>query len=396
MSRGVENGEELARRRRARLEGGDTHPNTGDRRHPWLTNSATSTSQLKCPHRRRRFVSFWTIVRSLRRIWQLEWGVRRRQSAEIINGKAAITPETALELELVLSVPASFWNARERDYRAFLARQDQERKLAQQLEWLRNFPITRMAKAGWIGRPTDKKQQLKELLQFFGVASPEQWQSVFDNCEVAFRQSSAFTSDSYALSAWLRRGMSIADQVQCAKFDKARFIDALGQIRGLTAKPVSVFVPAMKELCAAAGVVVAFVPELPKARASGATRWLTADKALIQLSLRYKTDEQLWFTFFHEAAHILLHGKRLIFLDIGKSEGKLEDEANRWAAEFLIPNAVYDEFATLPSHSKNRIKALARSIGIAPGIVVGRLQHDGTLPHSHCNDLKRRLEWGGR
>jgi Zn-dependent peptidase ImmA (M78 family) len=120
---------------------------------------------------------------------------------------------------------------------------------------------------------------------------------------------------------------------------------------------------------------------------------LTADKALIQLSLRYKTEDQLWFTFFHEAAHIVLHRKRLIFLDISESEGELEQEANRCAAEFLIPRTEYDEFATLSSHSQNRIRAFARSIGIAPGIVVGRLQHDGILPHSHCNDLKRRLEW---
>ncbi|WP_226889680.1 hypothetical protein [Nostoc sp. MG11] len=43
--------------------------------------------------------------------------------------------------------------------------------------------------------------------------------------------------------------------------------------------------------------------------------------------------------------------------------------------------------------TKVGIERFAAEIGIAPGIVVGRLQHDGILPPSHCNDLKRRFEW---
>ena len=36
---------------------------------------------------------------------------------EIIMGKSAITSETALQLERVLGVPASFWNNLERNYK---------------------------------------------------------------------------------------------------------------------------------------------------------------------------------------------------------------------------------------------------------------------------------------
>lgn len=48
---------------------------------------------------------------------------------EIINGKAAITPETALQLERVLGIPASFWNNRERQYREALALIEEEKCL---------------------------------------------------------------------------------------------------------------------------------------------------------------------------------------------------------------------------------------------------------------------------
>jgi HTH-type transcriptional regulator/antitoxin HigA len=125
-----------------------------------------------------------------------------------------------------------------------------------------------------------------------------------------------------------------------------------------------------------------------------ATRWLSPSKALIQLSLRYKTDDHLWFSFFHEAGHILKHGKRDVFrkgTTFLMDETK-EEEANTFAADFLIPRREYLNFTSKNTLSKVNIKKFASQIKISPGIVVGRLQHDKLLPMSHCNDLKVRFE----
>jgi Zn-dependent peptidase ImmA (M78 family) len=148
-------------------------------------------------------------------------------------------------------------------------------------------------------------------------------------------------------------------------------------------------------LCAAAGVAVVFVPELPKTRICGATRWLNSDKALIQLSLRYKTDDHLWFAFFHEAGHILKHRKREVFLEFKEDQGDEEEkEADRFAADLLIPPAELKQFmASGKQRSIDGIQQFASEIGIAPGIVVGRLQHDGVLQQTHCNGLKCQLKW---
>jgi len=126
-----------------------------------------------------------------------------------------------------------------------------------------------------------------------------------------------------------------------------------------------------------------------------AARWLSPDKALIQLSLRHKTDDHLWFAFFHEVAHILLHGKRDFFVDVQDQETMetKEQEANRFVADLLIPRAEWRRFkATPPPFHADAIKLFAFRIGLAPGIVVGRLQHEGLLPRSHCNALKQRFE----
>jgi hypothetical protein len=177
-------------------------------------------------------------------------------------------------------------------------------------------------------------------------------------------------------------------------YEATRFREVLDRARDLTREPSGVFTRQLGTACAEAGVAVVFVPELPRLRTSGATRWLTPTKALIQLSRRYRTDDQLWFTFFHESAHILLHGKRDVFLEDDGESSEKEREADRFAGDRLIPPQALKAFvAGNTRFAKADIQRFADAVGVAPGIVVGRLQHDGHLPMSHCNDLKRRLEW---
>ena len=319
-------------------------------------------------------------------------GRPKKTISEIVNGKAAITPDTALELELVLGVPAEFWNNRERSYRSSLARREQEGRLEEDYGWCRRFPLRQMQRLRWVPECRERSHCVRTVLEFFGVASRAQWRELYSTCEVAYRKSAAFEVDEFALTAWLRRGEVQAEDVDTEPYDRARFLEALSEVRPLTRQPPEVFQPTVQALCAAAGVVVLFVPELPRSRVCGATRWLSPARALIQLSLRYKTDDHLWFTFFHEAAHLLLHGKRLIFLDVTHREGKEEQEANAWAANFLIPPDHYAELVEREL-SVTAIKLFADRIGIAPGIVVGRLQHDSMLPHTQGNALKRRFRW---
>ncbi len=167
----------------------------------------------------------------------------------------------------------------------------------------------------------------------------------------------------------------------------------LDEIRGLTTEKPEKFVPAMQELCSVAGVAVVFVPALPKTGVSGATRWINKDKAIIQLSLRYKTDDHLWFTFFHEAGHILLHGKKELFLEGANGLKKdKEEEANAFAEEELVPAKKLFKFIADKNFSKTSIKSFSKSIGVSPGIVVGQLQHKEVLNIRFCNDLKQRFE----
>jgi HTH-type transcriptional regulator / antitoxin HigA len=322
-------------------------------------------------------------------------GRAKKTINEIIKGKARITPQIALELEHVLSVPAGFWNTRESQYQEYLARKDERARLEQHIAWLDSIPVRAMIKSGWVKGFKDKIQQLREILKFFRISSPDQW----DTCvkayadQVAFRKSEAFESDLPAVIAWLRRGEIEARELQCASYDHGKFKEALHAIRGLTTEPQHVFHAKMVELASAAGVAVVLIPGLPKIRISAATRWLSPHKAMIQLSLLYKRNDQFWFSFFHEAAHILLHGKRDIFINNQEDHQNVKEiEANTFAANFLIPPSSYRALVKDGAPSKETLLQRAAELGIAPGIIVGRLQREKILPLSFYNDLKVGLE----
>jgi HTH-type transcriptional regulator / antitoxin HigA len=314
---------------------------------------------------------------------------------EIIRNKASITAETALQLEQVLDIPASFWLKREQRYREFLARLAEKQRLNNWVEWLKDIPIQLMMRRGWIPASTEKSQQVLDALKFFAVASPAAWQALWESKEVAYRKSTTLKSNFGAIATWLRQGELEAREIECAPYKADAFRDALLGVRALTRESVDFFQKELVNLCAQAGVAVVFVQELPYTGISGATQWLTSTKALVQLSLRYKTDDQLWFAFFHEAGHILLHGKRAVFLEIDdKDREQEEQEADAFASDTLIHPTEWQQFTAQHSyHSKAGIEDFARKVGVAPGIVVGRLQHGKLLPYHHCNQLKRRIQW---
>jgi HTH-type transcriptional regulator / antitoxin HigA len=313
---------------------------------------------------------------------------------EIVKGKAAITPETALQFELVLGVPATFWNNREQHYREALARKREAKSLATQVSWLDRIPYKAMVKMGWIPETDNKIQLFQHVLMFFGVASPTSWSDVWRTANASFRQSPTLKSDAGAVAAWLRKGEIEAIQVPADEFNPSRFREVLGRIRRLTRDLPNNFASLVVAECGKAGVKVVFVPELPRTCTWGATRWLSQSNALIQLSLRYKTDDHLWFTFFHEAAHILLHGKRTVIVETeDRTKDEKELEADSFAQEWLIPENEYKKFKRLDSRSCAAISRFAHELGIAPGIVVGRLQHDGVLARTNCNHLKKQVGW---
>jgi len=304
---------------------------------------------------------------------------------QIVQGGAPITLETAIVLERITGLPARYWNRREADYREGLLRSKPRALTDDDDKWLSSLPIKELQKRGKLPVEKNRGRLFDAALSFFGVANREAWKRVWRGPVAAFRRSTAFTSDPGAVVSWLRIAQLEAQGPKVAPFSAVAFRRALQEIRSLTAggDPNRIV-----ELCAQAGVVVVFVSEINRCRISGAAWWANPSRAVIALSDRYKKDDFFWFTFFHEAAHILLHSKKETFIDGDADNDMLEDEANRFAADYLIPPDYTHRLGMLRTPAA--AAAFAMEIGISPGIVVGRLQHDGQWAWGHPgNKLKR-------
>ncbi len=154
------------------------------------------------------------------------------------------------------------------------------------------------------------------------------------------------------------------------------------------------FIPELKRRCAECGVAVVIVRAPTGCRASGATRFLSRDKALLLLSFRYLSDDHFWFTFFHEAGHLLLHGKSALFLEgPNMLSTKEEEEASGFAARTLIPSEFRPGLLDLGVDGRQVIR-FARLVGVSPGVVVGQLQYLRRLSPRQLNNLKTRFRWG--
>ena len=308
---------------------------------------------------------------------------------EIIKGKAAITPDTAIQLERALGISAKIWNRLEANYQLQLAEQRDRARLEAYADWAERLPLAELRKRGHITQSDSKVDLVRRCLKFFGIDSPESLPA--SSTVASFRQSPAFEPNDLAMCAWLRLGELEAESIECRPYDRAQFRLILDGLRALTRESDLQRVKrTLQNDCRQYGVAVCFTSELRHTHVSGAARWIGPDKAMIQLSCRYKSDDHFWFTFFHECGHILLHGKKEGFLEGPGTSSREEEEANDFATNHLIPRQALLNLMRERPLSAERLVGFAKEVGVAPGIVVGQLQKRRRLVQiTPLNKLKR-------
>ena len=329
-------------------------------------------------------------------------GLTAEDTNDLLRGRSTVTITVARQLTRVLGASVEFWMSRDFQYR-----QDARRLQEGEEGWLRQLPLGDMIKFGWLSPPPHPSEELAACLRFFAVSSVPEWRKNYGSLQemAAFRSSPSFDSRHGAIAAWLRQGEIEAEEIECQPWHPERFQETLSHIRSLTRqKDPNLFIPTLQKGCSENGVAVVIVRSPSGCRASGATRFVSKNKAILQLSFRYLTDDHFWFTFFHEAGHLLLHGEKHFFSAILEGqrpwilEGpevpltEEEQEANRFAADTLIPGEFQPELLEIPTEGREVIR-FARRVGVSPGITVGQLQHHGRIGYHQMNGLKRRFAW---
>ena len=316
--------------------------------------------------------------------------VSRKHVSELLRGKAPLSHDMALRLENTTGVPARIWNLHETGYQAALARQAADAKLIAQYDRAKEFPLGYLRKHSFITAPArDKAGTVRGLLQFFGISSMDAFQATWNQGAVAYRRSAVGHHNPHRLATWLRAAERSCTPGDFPIYDRENLEAALPELRSLTVEDPVQAIQKAQALLRDCGVALTLVPAVPGLGTHGATRWIR-EHPLVQLSDLWKCDDQLWFTLFHEIAHVLLHESNGLYLN--NDHDNLEKEANAYASRFLVPEDYEDR---LPRHRNlDEVKALAKELGIAPSIVLGQAQHR-TGDYAWGHSLKRKVSITG-
>ena len=320
-------------------------------------------------------------------------GINKKTINEIIKGKAPITTSTALKLEYVFNIPASFWNNLESSYREALEREKDLKSIEEDEKYLVDIPYSEMANRGWdyIEKTRNPFDKVKNLRRFFSVASLS-----FDtelNKKLAFRKSDNSNFSYTSLYCWLRYGEIQASKEYCQKFDSEKLKVKVNDIRDLATENLLSVIDKIKSILKECGVVLVYEPHLPKTYVNGVAYKMSVDKAIIMLSDKGKKDDILWFTLFHEIAHLIKHSKKEVFIDSVETENNdIEKEADDFARNILIPDDIYSNYVgDFPSITEKSIRKFSKENNINPGILVGRLQKDEYIGWNMFNNLITRI-----
>jgi addiction module HigA family antidote len=314
--------------------------------------------------------------------------------SEIATGKAAITPETAIQLERALGISAALWLGLESRYREALARERDLEDLGEHLAWLDQFPVKELVDRRIIDRKAPRPQQAAALLAYFGVSSPVGWERFWGEATASYRMSETQSVSPYAVAIWLREAEREVEGIALPTYDPVRLRGLVSEIRSLTtALVLSVAVGEARDMLASAGVGLLLAKGIRGAPASGAVRWIRSNPWIL-LTLRHRTDDHLWFSLFHEIGHLLEGGRRKdVVEELGDDGLPRPDEiaADAFARDALLPDFASSELLT-GRLDQSAIRETAAEYGVSPSIVVGRLERDRDVPPGRFRYLKRKVD----
>ena len=307
--------------------------------------------------------------------------------SRLINGKVELSHDVALRLESVFGIPAKFWNSLEALYRENEARVLEELDMEYDEEIAKKMPYTKCAGFGWLTRTTKIKEKVINLRKFFEVANLKALEHLKVPGIVYRKASSSIPSD-YALAMWAQKARIEARSIKTDPIDIKLLKQSIHKIRALSVTEPSCFENEITTLLAKCGIALVFLPHIKGSFLHGAT-FADGNHIVVGLTLRGCYADKFWFSLFHELGHIICGHISSITDDTESNE----EDANIFAQNTLIPNIQYDEFIRRRNFSQNDITYFSSLIGIAPWIVLGRLQKENYVPYSYFSSLKVKYEF---
>lgn len=316
----------------------------------------------------------------------LRMDMSEKHISKLINGEVILTPDMAIRLEMVLGVPAKFWNNLDAIYREKLIKIEKEKAMDEDIKIANLFPYSEMAKYGWVSNTKDNHEKVINLRKFFEVVEL----GLLDNekiTRIVCRRLEISQKSDLALMAWAQQVKIEARDINTAPINIKGLISVIPKIRKMTTLKPEEFSVKLMRLLANCGIALVFLPHLKGSFLQDAS-FIDGNKIVIGLTARGKDADKFWFSLFHELAHIVLGHME----QHNGTTKKDEEEAYKWARDILIPYDDFKLFTKENDFTKKSVIRFAEKEGIAPGIVVGRLQQENLIKYNSLNDLKEKYE----
>ena len=292
-------------------------------------------------------------------------GTTTKTLSQLLNGRANISNDLAKKLSVMMGTSAEVWQRLQNKYDQKLIEIQCAKDFDEQKELVKQIDYRFFVDVVGLPKTKNTEEKITVLCSFFKVSDLRIM--LRPDFMVNFRSGTSDKSEKKVINsrAWIQTAMNIAKTIETEPYNAQKLKEYLPELRDMTIQsPDERVVLAMNN------------------------RGLDADK--------------FWFSLFHEIKHVLQQKIKTVFISSSVKEmvdynKTLEDEADKFASDYLIPPNELRKFAPTQYTSDNEIIEFAESIGIHPGIVAGRLQHEKIIPQSRCSKLKDKytIEIGG-
>lgn len=319
-------------------------------------------------------------------------GTTPKTISKLVNCEAGISKDLAMKLSNMLNTSSDVWLNLQKQYDVQMIEKKRIEELSSQIELVREIDYTFFVKNNLLPSTRDAIQKIQNLCSFLSVANlniftEEQYNLSFRNGIKTLQKKNILSSN-----VWVETATKIGRNYDAQKFDEKKLCETVNTIVELTNKPLSETIDHIKKELLDCGVVLVMIPYLKNSGLHGFVKWFNKDKVLVAISDRRKYNDTFWFTFFHEMGHVFQRNiKDISYTWESDSIDELENDADEYAQNMLIPNEEYQMFIKQNKFTSSSILTFSAQINRAPGIIVGRLQNDEIIKHSQHNKLKLRI-----
>ncbi len=322
-------------------------------------------------------------------------GTNTKTLSYLLNGQANITNDLAKKLSIMLGTSVEVWLNLQSAYDQKLIEIQQAKDFDEQAELVKLIDYKYFVEV--VGLPITKvvREKIAYLCGWLKVADLRIM--LRQDFLVNYRTGVSSVNEKNVINsrAWIQTAINFSNKIETMPYNADKLKYYLPELRSMTVQSPDVFMPRMKEIFAECGVAFVLLPSLKNSGVNGAVKWVNDERVVLAMNNRRLDADIFWFSLFHEIKHVLQRKIKTVFISYSAEEmlevnKQLEDEADRFATDYLIPPAALRSFSPTKYTSDAEIVEFAKSINIHPGIVAGRLQHEKILPQSRCAKLKEK------